>query len=191
MGASMDKSIGGETRWGVSGDSLFMILDRAMTRVESGVIIGSYAVLIVLIGVETLRRAVTGEQAVWGPEVALYAFVWLSWFAMAKHGRFGTHLAFTGFRLRMPQTAQRGLELLDCVLWLALGAIIIGTSYSVVMTQLAMGQTVFGTSIPVAVASLAVPVGWAFSMVRIMQRVGMVLFAWDRLKAERSGLLTL
>jgi TRAP-type C4-dicarboxylate transport system permease small subunit len=61
----------------------------------------------------------------------------------------------------------------------------------VVENQIKMGQTVFGTPIPMAVASLAVPVGWAFSMLRILQRAAMVLFAWDRLKAERGGFLNL
>lgn len=166
-------------------------IDRLLARVENGVILVSYVTLIVIVGVETLRRALTGEQEVWGPEIALYAFVWLSWFSMAKHGRFGTHLAFSELRQRLPQNVQRALELIDCMLWLGVGAIIIVTSWGVVENQIKMGQTVFGTPIPLAAASLAVPVGWAFSMVRILQRASMVLFAWDRLKAERGGFLKL
>lgn len=166
-------------------------IDGTLGRIENGVILVSYVTLILIVGVETLRRAVTGAQEVWGPEVALYAFVWLSWFSMAKHGRYGTHLAFSELRQRLPQKAQRMLELLDCGLWLSVGLIIIVTSWGVVDNQIKMGQTVFGTSIPLAAASLAVPVGWAFSMVRILQRAVMVLFAWDRLKAERGGFLKL
>lgn len=166
-------------------------LDRVLGRIENGVILASYVTLILVVGVETLRRAVTGAQEVWGPEVALYAFVWLSWFSMAKHGRFGTHLAFTELRQRLPQNAQRFLELIDCALWITVGIIVIVTSWGVVENQIKMGQTVFGTSIPLAAASLAVPAGWAFSMVRILQRAAMVLFAWDRLKLERRGLLNL
>ena len=189
MDGSVAKTLEGQRR--VSRASWLSALDRLMTRVENIVILTSYAALILLIGVETIRRAVTGQQAVWGPDVALYAFVWLSWFSMAKHGRFGTHLAFCELRARMPPLAQRGLELLDCALWLAVGSIIIFASYGIVEKQVAMGQTVFGTPIPVALASLAVPVGWAFSMIRIVQRAALVIFAWDRLKSERTGLLNL
>lgn len=166
-------------------------IDRVLGQLESGVILASYATLIIIVGVETLRRALTGAQEVWGPEIALYAFVWLSWFSMAKHGRFGTHLSFSELRQRLPQNGQRALELVDCALWVAVGVIIIVTSWGVVENQIKMGQTVFGTPIPLAAASLAVPVGWAFSMVRILQRAAMVLFAWDRLKAERGGFLNL
>lgn len=172
--------------------SPLIFFDRLLTAVENWIIIGSYASLILIIGVETLRRAITGAQAVWGPEVALYAFVWLSWFSMAKHGRFGTHLSFAELRHRLPERAQRGLELLDCALWLVIGAVIIGTSWNVVAKQITMGQMVFGTNIPLAAASLAVPIGWAFSIVRILQRAALVVVDWPRLKNEREKtLLTL
>ncbi len=166
-------------------------LDRALTRMENGVILTSYSTLILLIGVETIRRAIIGTQAVWGPEVALYAFVWLSWFSMAKHSRFGTHLAFSEVRYKFPERVQRSLELLDCALWLAVGTIIIVTSYGVVQKQIAMGQTVFGTPIPLAAASLAVPVGWGFSMLRIIQRGWLVVFEWEKLKSERVGFVNM
>ncbi|MDO9131894.1 TRAP transporter small permease [Hydrogenophaga sp.] len=165
--------------------------DRMLTHLENGVILISYSTLILLIGVETIRRAVTGSQAVWGPEVALYAFVWLSWFSMAKHSRFGTHLAFSEVRRKLPEGVQRFLELLDCAFWLTVGIIIIVTSIGVVENQISMGQTVFGTPIPLAAASLAVPVGWGFSMLRIVQRGWMVLFDWQKLKSERIGFVNL
>jgi TRAP-type C4-dicarboxylate transport system permease small subunit len=166
-------------------------LDRMLSHLENGVILTSYTTLILIIGVETIRRAITSSQAVWGPEVALYAFVWLSWFSMAKHSRFGTHLAFSEVRLKFPEGIQRFLECLDCVFWLIVGSIIIVTSYEVVQKQLVMGQTVFGTPIPLAAASLAVPVGWSFSMLRIVQRGWMVVFSWSKLKSERVGFVNL
>lgn len=173
----------------MKGSSPLIVFDRLLTTVENWIIIASYASLILIIGVETLRRAITGAQEVWGPEVALYAFVWLSWFSMAKHGRFGTHLAFSEFRQKLPERAQRGLELLDCALWLLIGAVIISTSWGIVAKQITMGQMVFGTKIPLAAASLAVPIGWAFSMVRILQRGALVIVDWRRLKAERATTL--
>lgn len=162
-------------------------LDRALAHVENVVILASYSTLILVVGVETIRRALTQQQAVWGPEVALYAFIWLSWFSMAKHGRYGTHLAFSEIRRKLPDLGQRALEALDCLLWLALGTVIIATSYGVVKNNIEMGQVVFGTSIPLAAASLAVPVGWGFSMLRILQRLWLVLFSWNDLKNDGAS----
>jgi len=154
-------------------------LDEGLARIENIVILTSYGTLILLVGVETLRRAITQQQAVWGPEVALYAFIWLSWFSMARHCRYGTHLAFFELRTQLPMGAQRALEALDCLLWLVLGGIIIFTSYGVVANNVRMGQVVFGTHIPLAAVSLAVPIGWGFSMVRILQRLWTVAFSRD------------
>jgi len=171
--------------------SVIAKIDDVLGRFEGIVINVSYAVLILIIGVETIRRAFVGTQEVWGPEIALYAFVWLSWFSMAKHGRFGTHLAFTELRQRLSDRSQRALELFDCLLWLLVGLIIVYTSSAVVKNQISMGQTVFGTSIPLYLASLAVPVGWAFSIIRVLQRSLLVVFVWDQLKKERRALINL
>jgi TRAP-type C4-dicarboxylate transport system permease small subunit len=154
-------------------------LDEGLARIENIVILTSYSTLVLLVGVETLRRAITQQQAVWGPEIALYAFVWLSWFSMARHCRYGTHLAFVELRSQLPMVAQRALEAFDCLLWLVLGGIIVVTSYGVVANSIHMNQVVFGTHIPLAVASLAVPIGWGFSMVRILQRLWTVVFSRD------------
>lgn len=159
-------------------------LDRILSRVESGVILVSYLTLVGLVGVETIRRILTGGQAVWGPEVALYAFVWLSWFSMAKHLRDGTHLAFTELRRRLSAGLQRTLEALDCILWMVIGIIIIAGSIQVVQTNLEMNQVLFGTDIPLAAVSLAVPVGWGISMLRAVQRLCLTLSGKTAATAE-------
>ncbi len=159
-------------------------LDKWLAHVENAVIFISYSTLILLIGVETMRRAIIRDQAIWGPEMALYAFIWMSWFSMAKHVRYGTHLGFMELRKNLSIGWQRALEALDCVLWLVLGIIIISTSVGIVTNSIQMGQVIFGTKIPLAAAGLAVPIGWGFTMVRILQRLWLVLFAPAELKRE-------
>jgi C4-dicarboxylate transporter DctQ subunit len=145
--------------------------DRALTAVENAIMLASYLILIFVVGVETLRRILTSEQAAWGPEVALYAFVWLSWFAMSSNTRLGRHLAFTEFRDMMPAKVKRAFEVFDCLLWFALGGIIMYTSIQVVQTNIRLGQVVFGTAIPLWAASVAVPLGWGFTMLRVLQKL--------------------
>lgn len=149
--------------------------DRALSKVESAVILSSYTTLIVLVGVETIRRMVTGSQAIWGPEVALFAFIWMSWFAMAEHVRDGTNLSFGMFRQRLGKRLQLALESVDLLLWMVIGFIIIYFSIDAVSNNIAYGQTIFGTSIPIAVATVAVPAAWAFTMIRAVQRLFFLL----------------
>lgn len=146
-------------------------LDRMVTAVENSIMMLSYTTLIVLVGGEAVRRLVTGTQWVAGPEIALYAFVWLSWFAMAHNVHHNTHLSFTGFRERFSPRVRAGFEVLDCLLWYLVGAIVIYTSYNVVQQHIQFKQLIIGTNIPLAAASLAVPIGWAFTITRITQRL--------------------
>ena len=145
--------------------------DRVLTGIEDGIILVSYAILICLVGFEVVRRLITGEQWLAGPEVALYAFIWLSWFAMVHNINRDVHLAFSEFRERFPPRVRASFETLDCLLWIGLGCILIWTSWAVVERNIQFKQVVFGTDVPLWVASLAIPVAWSFTMVRVLQRL--------------------
>jgi len=145
------------------------MFDRLITRIERTVMLISYLVLILIVSLETIRRMITGVQFGWGPDVAMYAFVWLAWFSMSSNLRSGNQLAFQTFRDRFSPHVRHGFQVLDCLIWLVIGSVVIVTSFQVVQTDLRLGRTVFGTNIPLVAASLAVPCGWAFSMIRILQ----------------------
>jgi len=167
---------------------MYGLFDRVVTRIERAVMLTAYTILILVIGGETIRRMVFASQAAWGPEVAMNAFVWLSWFAMSANVRNKTHLAFYGIRHKLPPKVQRGLAIFDCFLWMAVGLVVISTSYDVVMMHWQLGQIIFGTSIPLAAVSIAVPLGWGFTMLRILQDLYALLYpnARDVLAAQQK-----
>ena len=113
----------------------------------------------------------------WFPpdQIAMGAFVWLSWFAMASGVKNGTHLSFTTFRDRMPGGMRRGMQVFDCLLWFAVGAVVMVASWDVVMLNERFNIKIFGTDIPMAAISIAVPLGWGFTMVRVLQQMFGVL----------------
>jgi C4-dicarboxylate transporter, DctQ subunit len=150
-------------------------LDALITWIESSVMLAAYLTIILVVGLETIRRMITGEQASWGPEVAMGAFVWLSWFAMAAGVKAGTHLSFTTFRERMPFRMRQGMEAFDCLLWFVLGVVVMYASWDVVMMNNRFNQVIFGTEIPMSAVSIAVPIGWGFTMVRVAQKFVKVL----------------
>jgi C4-dicarboxylate transporter DctQ subunit len=150
-------------------------LDAFITWIESAVMLTAYLTIILVVGLETIRRMITGEQASWGPEVAMGAFVWLSWFAMAAGVKAGTHLSFTTFRERMPFRVRQGAEVFDCLLWFGLGAIVMYASWDVVLMNNRFNQQIFGTEIPLVAISIAVPIGWGFTMIRVAQKLVKVM----------------
>lgn len=147
------------------------MFDTIVTRIEKIVMLASYLTLILVVSVETLRRMLTGHQFGWGPDVAMYAFVWLAWFAMSANLRHDNQLALLTFREKFSVKVQKYLKMMDYCIWLIIGGVVIVTSYKVVQTDLRLSRTIFGTSIPLAAASLAVPLGWTFSMIRILQQL--------------------
>lgn len=150
-------------------------LDRIISWIENAIMLAAYLTIILVVGLETIRRMITGEQASWGPEVAMGAFVWLSWFAMASGVKAGTHLSFTTFRHRMPFRVRQAMEAFDCLLWFVLGAVVMTASWDVVVMNNRFNQEIFGTEIPMAAVSIAVPLGWGFTMVRVAQQLVRVL----------------
>lgn len=161
------------------------LFDHVLTKIEQIVMICSYLALIILVGGETIRRAIFQQQATWGPEVAMYAFIWLSWFAMARHCRHGTSLAFTGVRAKLSARFRRALEMIDSALWLVIGIVILYTSIELIAFNVQARQMLLGTSIPLWVANIAVPIGWLFSMLRVVQRAWLVTFNWQQLEHEQ------
>lgn len=157
--------------------------DRLITAIEDWVMLISYVTLIVLVGVEALRRMITEEQAAWGPEISLYAFVWLTWFSMSSNIRSGSHLAFDEVRNSFSWPIRATLESIDCILWLILGGIIIYLSLGIVENNIRFEQVVFGTEIPLWAATVAVPIGWSFSMIRILQEI------WGIFSGERKEII--
>jgi len=149
--------------------------DAAVTWIEKAIMLAAYLTIILVVGLETIRRMITSEQAAWGPEIAMGAFVWLSWFAMASGVRTGAHLSFTTLRERMPSRVRQGMDVFDCLLWFVIGAVVIVASWDVVLMNERFNIKIFGTDIPMAAISIAVPLGWGFTMIRVLQQLIRVL----------------
>jgi TRAP-type C4-dicarboxylate transport system permease small subunit len=160
-------------------------IDRVLLKIENSVMIVTYLILIGLVGGETIRRAIFQEQATWGPEIAMYSFIWLSWFAMARHCRYGTNLAFMQVRNSLRSPVRRALEVVDAMLWLIIGAVVFWSTAELISSNFASEQLIMGTPFPTWIINMGVPLGWAFSMLRIVQRLWLVLFQWDFLENER------
>lgn len=163
--------------------------DGIITRIERYVMLLSYMTLILIVSLETLRRMLTGEQFGWGPDVSMYAFVWLAWFAMSANLRSGKQLSFMTFREMMPKKIRKAFEILDYLIWLVVGSVVFFTSVEVVMDDFRLGRHVFGTNIPMAAASLAVPAGWFFAMIRIMQNMYKIIRNLDGTEDKEKNLI--
>ena len=63
------------------------------------------------------------------------------------------------------------------------------TSVEVVINDFRLGRHIFGTNIPMAAASLAVPAGWFFAMIRILQNMYRIVKSPDNEEEKDKNLI--
>jgi TRAP-type C4-dicarboxylate transport system permease small subunit len=123
-----------------------------------------------IIFVEVFRRFLFKVQEPWSTSIPIYLFIWLAWIGLAFNTKMRSHLSFPEVRGRLPYNAQFACLALDTVLWLTFGVIVMYSAWDQVAIMMRIGSVVEGTdNLPLWLAYLAVPVGWAWNMFRVLQ----------------------
>mgnify|MGYP003323897576 CR=1 FL=1 len=89
----------------------------------------------------------------------------------------------------MPKKVRKAFEILDYCIWLIVGLVVFVTSVEVVINDFRLGRHIFGTNIPMAAASLAVPAGWFFAMIRILQNMYRIVKSPDNEEEKDKNLI--
>ena len=136
-------------------------LDRVLLKIENSVMIVTYLILICLVGGETIRRAIFQEQATWGLRLRcthLSGYLGLPWQGIvAMEPTWASKI-----RNSLPAPARRVLEVIDAILWLAIGSVVFWSTAELISSNFVTEQMVMGTPIPAWIINLGVPLGWAF-----------------------------
>ena len=129
-----------------------------------------YAYILVVVFLEVLARYVFKGSIVWAEETAVYAFIWMSYLAMARLARSRTHLAFTPLRDMLPRGGQLVCLLVADIALGALAVIVVIYMWRPIADSVAFHQTMQGADLPIWLATAAVPIGWLMVLVRVVQR---------------------
>ncbi len=162
--------------------AMFMNATRWLDHnVERYVMFVLYAFIAAIVGGEAILRYITGSQTQWGATAAIHAFIFLSWLGCAYHVRRRSHIRFDAIRRRLSPPARLACNLVDCVLWLVMAAIVIYYSMGLVDMHMSLGATLEGTDhFPYWVAVAAVPVGWALIVIRAVQDMVLLVEEYRR-----------
>lgn len=129
------------------------------------------AIVTVLVFVDVLNRTLRGTQFVWGLEVIEGLFIWITWLSAAFAVRHSSHLRFTLLRERWSARRNYVMYWVEWLLWF----IVVGTIFRYSLPELERsaeaGRLVVGTSIPDTLFYLAVPVGTALILLRVLQEI--------------------
>lgn len=110
-----------DNRW----HALRLRWDAVDRRTERWLLLTFYALIILTIAVEVIRRFVLNYSSVWGEELARYAFIYLAWLAAAAAVRDRAHIRIDVLiNLGGPRMKRLGWWITDvCTLVLAVWAL--------------------------------------------------------------------
>lgn len=139
-----------------------------------------YMYFALIIVVEVIRRYFLGGATTWGEETALYAFVWMSYIAMARGVKKRAHLCVDLIRVRMNRTQLFCSFMLGDVCFIILATTVIYFSFPMLEMNLRYGQEMLGVELPMILATASIPTAWALVLFRVIQRMLTTIAAFRR-----------
>lgn len=143
--------------------------DRIDRKSERWLLLTFYALIILTVAIEVIRRFVLNYSSVWGEELARYAFVYLAWIAAAAAVRDRAHIRIDVLvNLGGPRIKRLGWWLSD-IATLVLAVWALWLSISPVVTSLNFGSVTPGLRLSQALFLMAIPIGFLLVASRVVQ----------------------
>jgi len=146
------------------------LLDLFNKKIEFWLISVFYSYMIVMIGVEVLRRYFLHAASTWGEETSIYAFIWLTYVGAALRTRRRRHLSIELVRQYMNEKQKFWTYVLSDICFFSLAVVVTYYSFGIFTTNLQYGQKMLGIELPMALATIGVPIGWALIAFRVVER---------------------
>lgn len=123
---------------------------------------------------QVIMRYIFGSPMTWSEEVARLALVWFVYTSASYAVRYQRHVKFNvlvkllGTRVPL---AERVIQIIVYVLWLAFLLLILVLSTQMVMAQYHTGQVTAAARIPMYIAYIGLPLGVALMSFRVIQHL--------------------
>ncbi|MBR9772669.1 MAG: TRAP transporter small permease [Gammaproteobacteria bacterium] len=154
-----------DTRW----RALRLRCDDVDRRTERWLLLTFYALIILTVAVEVIRRFALNYSSVWGEELARYAFIYLAWLAAAAAVRDRAHIRIDVLiNLGGPRMKRLGWWISD-ITTLVLAVWALYLSIAPVLTSINFGSVTAGLRVSQAFFLAAIPVGFLLIAWRVVQ----------------------
>jgi len=161
-------------------------------RIEKYLVVGFYSYFTFIIVFEVIRRYLFHSASQWGEETGRYAFVYMSFIGGAEAIKSRSHLKIDMLQRMMNRTQLFLTYLFTDAMFILLAVLIIRFSIKVIGFQVEMGTVMQGLDWNMAWAHVAVPIGWALILVRLIQRVVITVRAYiqgEEVEQHAKGML--
>ncbi|MDH2420388.1 TRAP transporter small permease [Cobetia amphilecti] len=143
--------------------------DQVDRKGERWLLLTFYALIILTVAIEVIRRFALNYSSVWGEELARYAFIYLVWIAAAAAVRERAHIRIDVLVNLGGPRIQRLAWWLSDIATLVLAVWALWLSLSPVLTSMNFGSVSPGLRLSQAIFLMAIPVGFLLIAWRVIQ----------------------
>ena len=128
-----------------------------------------YVMLVATMAVEVLRREIFAYSSIWGEEIVRYAFIYLAWIGAAVAVKDRAHIRIDVVMHYVPPRGKALLYIFGDLVMFAVAAIALYWSMETVLVSAKFGSVSHGLRVSMVWFLLAVPVGFALMILRLIQ----------------------
>ena len=145
---------------------MFDIINR---NAERWALLVFYAMLVVTMAVEVVRREVFSFSSIWGEEVVRYAFIYLAWIGAAAAVRERAHIRIDVLYNYVGQRTKAALYIFGDLVMLAIALLAVRWSFETLSVSWTFGSVSHGLRISMVWFLAAVPIGFSLMTFRLIQ----------------------
>lgn len=130
-----------------------------------------YTLVVAVIGVEVIRRFVLSFSSIWGEEVARFAFIYLTWIGASAGVKNRSHIRIDLIYGWVPARHHVWLYVFADVATICFAVVAFYYSLVPIITSLQFDSVTDGLRINRSFFLVAVPLGFALTVVRVVQNI--------------------
>jgi len=145
------------------------LLQQLNRNAERWALLAFYGMLVASMFVEVIRREVFAYSSIWGEEIVRYSFIYLAWIGAAAAVRDRGHIRIDVIMHYVPRRVKALLYIFGDLVMFAVAVIALYWSFETVHVSWEFGSVSHGLRVSMVWFLLAVPVGFALMILRLVQ----------------------
>ena len=145
------------------------ILEALNKNAERWALLVFYVMLVITMFVEVLRRELMAYSSIWGEEIVRYSFIYLAWIGAAAAVRERGHIRIDVILEYVGPRVKALLYIFGDLVMFAVSLVALFYSFETVLVSAKFGSVTHGLRISQVWFLLAVPIGFALVVFRLIQ----------------------
>ena len=146
---------------------------------ERWLLLTFYTLIVLVIGVEVVRRFALSYSSIWGEEVARYAFIYLAWIGASAAVKDRAHIRIDVIQQFLSRKGQLMMYIFGDFVTLIISFFAVYFSFGVLLTSMKFGSVTHGLGISQAWFIAAVPIGFSMVIFRLIQSLNRDIRMWN------------